>query len=79
LLPIITNIGLYLPALLGGAVITETIFSWGGVGYLYYNSIEANDFPVVQAISLIGALAVLIANLLTDLTYAVVDPRIRYD
>jgi peptide/nickel transport system permease protein len=79
LLPIITNIGLYLPALLGGAVITETIFSWGGVGYLYYNSIEANDFPVVQGISMIGALAVLIANLLTDLTYAVVDPRIRYD
>ncbi|GAC1444141.1 MAG: hypothetical protein NVSMB52_03170 [Chloroflexota bacterium] len=79
LLPIITNIGLYLPALLGGAVITETIFSWGGLGYYYITSITASDYPVIQAISMIGALAVLIANLLTDLTYAWVDPRIRYD
>jgi peptide/nickel transport system permease protein len=79
LLPIITNIGLYLPALLGGAVITETIFSWGGIGFLYFNSIEQSDYPVIQGISMIGALAVLIANLLTDLTYAWVDPRIRYD
>jgi peptide/nickel transport system permease protein len=79
LLPIITNIGLYLPALLGGAVITETIFSWGGIGFLYINSIQQSDYPVIQGISMIGALAVLLANLLTDLTYAWVDPRIRYD
>lgn len=79
LLPIITNIGLYLPALLGGAVITETIFSWDGIGYLYITSIFNSDYPVVQAVSMVGALAVLVANLLTDLTYAWVDPRIRYD
>ena len=79
LLPIITNIGLYLPALLGGAVITETIFSWGGLGYYYITAITSSDYPVIQAISMIGALAVLLANLLTDLTYAWVDPRIRYD
>jgi len=79
LLPIITNIGLYLPALLGGAVITETIFSWGGLGYYYITSIQDSDYPVIQALSMIGALAVLLANLLTDLTYAWVDPRIRYD
>jgi peptide/nickel transport system permease protein len=79
LLPIITNTGLYLPALLGGAVITETIFSWGGLGYYYITAIFASDYPVIQALSMISALAVLLANLLTDLTYAWVDPRIRFD
>jgi peptide/nickel transport system permease protein len=79
LLPIITNIGLYLPALIGGAVITETIFSWGGLGYTYFTSITLQDYPMVQGISMISAVAVLLANLLTDLTYAWVDPRIRYD
>jgi peptide/nickel transport system permease protein len=79
LLPIITNIGLYLPALLGGAIITETIFSWGGLGYYYITAIQSSDYPVIQALSMIGALAVLLANLLTDLAYAWVDPRIRYD
>ena len=79
LLPIITNVGLYLPALIGGAIITETIFSWGGVGWLYIQSIGNRDYPVVQGISMISALAVLLANLLTDLTYAWVDPRIRFD
>jgi peptide/nickel transport system permease protein len=79
LLPIITNIGLYIPALIAGAVITETIFSWGGVGYTYISAVQASDYPLVQGISIILALAVLLANLLTDLTYAWVDPRIRYD
>jgi len=79
LLPIITNIGLYLPALLGGAIITETIFSWGGLGWYYITAITSSDYPVIQALSMIGALAVLLANLLTDLAYAWVDPRIRYD
>lgn len=79
LLPIITNIGLYLPALIGGAIITETIFSWGGLGFYYIQAIQGSDYPVIQSVSMIGALAVLVANLLTDLTYAWVDPRIRYD
>lgn len=79
LLPIITNIGLFLPTLLGGAVITETIFSWGGLGYYYITSVQSQDYPVIQALSMVGALAVLIANLLTDLAYAWIDPRIRYD
>lgn len=78
-LPIITNIALYLPALVGGAIITETIFSWGGIGLLFYNSLQENDYPTLQALLMIGALAVLVANLLADLTYAWVDPRIRYD
>jgi peptide/nickel transport system permease protein len=79
LLPIITNIGLYLPLLLGGAIITETVFSWGGLGYYYITAITSSDYPVIQALSMIGALAVLMANLLTDLAYAWIDPRIRYD
>jgi len=77
-LPIITNIGLYLPALVGGAVITETIFSWGGIGYLFYQSVIASDYPTIQALLMMGAFAVLLSNLLTDLTYAWVDPRIQY-
>jgi len=78
-LPIVTNIALFLPALVGGAVITETIFSWGGLGFLFIQSIQASDYPTLQALLMIGALAVLIANLLADITYALVDPRIRYD
>lgn len=78
-LPIITNIALYLPALVGGFIITETVFTYVGVGYLFFTSIGLGDYPVVQALLLLGALAVLIANLLADLTYAWVDPRIRYD
>jgi peptide/nickel transport system permease protein len=78
-LPIITNVALFLPTLVGGAVITETIFTWGGIGYLFITAIGDNDFPIVQALLMIGALAVLLANLLADLTYAWVDPRIRYD
>ncbi len=79
LLPIITNIGLFLPTLLGGAVIDETIFSWGGLGYQYITAITEQDYPIIQALSMVSALAVLIANLLTDLAYAWVDPRIRFD
>lgn len=79
ILPIITNIALYLPALVGGAVITETIFTWGGIGYLFITSINSSDYPTIQALLMIGALSVLLANLLADLTYAWVDPRIRYD
>jgi peptide/nickel transport system permease protein len=78
-LPIITNIALFLPALIGGAVITETVFSWGGIGYLFIQSINISDYPTLQALLMIGALATLLANLLADLTYAWVDPRIRYD
>lgn len=78
-LPIVTNVALYLPALIGGAVITETIFSWGGLGYQFFNSVTNQDYPYVQSFLMISALAVLLANLLADLAYAWVDPRIRYD
>jgi peptide/nickel transport system permease protein len=78
ILPIITNIALYLPVLIGGFVIVETIFSWGGIGYTYLTSIQTSDYPVVQALLILTAIATLFANLLADVVYAWVDPRIRY-
>lgn len=77
LLPVITLLGLQLGALLAGAVITETVFSWPGVGLLTIESIQSRDYPVVQACVLIISLAYVVVNLVTDLAYAWVDPRIR--
>jgi peptide/nickel transport system permease protein len=79
LLPIITNVALTVPSLFGGAIITETIFGWPGMGQLFTQSLAAKNYPVLQALLMIGALGVLVGNLLGDLTYAWVDPRIRYD
>jgi ABC-type dipeptide/oligopeptide/nickel transport system permease component len=77
LIPIITMLALRLPWIIGGSVVVEVVFSWGGMGSLLVNSVLARDFPVVQAILLIIAAAVVIANLLADIIYSVVDPRIR--
>ena len=79
LLPIVTLLGLTLPAIFGGAVITETIFQWPGVGMLYYGSVISRDYNIVMGISFFSALLILVSNLLTDITYAWVDPRIRYE
>lgn len=78
LLPVITIIGLQFGALLGGAFITEVIFSWPGVGQLAVNSILYRDFPVVQGTVLLVTASFVVANLLVDIAYAWVDPRIRY-
>ena len=78
LLPIVTTIGLQFGALLGGAVLTETVFAWPGVGRLLVDSISARDYPVVQGVVLMLAVSFIVVNLLTDLVYAYVDPRIRY-
>jgi peptide/nickel transport system permease protein len=77
LLPVITLLGLQLGALLAGAVITETVFSWPGIGLLTIESIQARDYPVVQACVLLISLTYVFVNLLTDLAYAWIDPRIR--
>jgi peptide/nickel transport system permease protein len=79
LLPVITIIGLKIPQLLGGAVITEAIFQWPGMGTLSINAVYQRDYPVVMAVTLVSAVTVVIMNLLTDIAYAVVDPRIRYE
>lgn len=76
-LPVITLLGLQLGALLGGAVITETVFAWPGVGSLLVEAIQKRDYPVVQGCVLLISLAYVGVNLLTDLVYAWIDPRIR--
>nr|MDQ6921857.1 ABC transporter permease [Candidatus Dormibacteraeota bacterium] len=78
LLPVVTTIGLQFGTLLGGAVLTETVFAWPGIGRLLVDSIFFRDFPVVQGVVLLIAVAFIAVNLVTDLVYAVVDPRIRY-
>ena len=76
-IPIITVLGLETANLLGGAVITETIFAWPGIGLLTVQAIAARDFPIIQAVVLLASVIFISANLLTDLLYGVVDPRIR--
>lgn len=79
LIPIITVIGLRFGALLSGAVLTETVFAWPGLGRLMVDSVSARDYPVIQGAVLVLALAMVIINLVVDLLYGVVNPRIRYE
>jgi peptide/nickel transport system permease protein len=78
LIPIITVIGADIPKVVGGAIVTEQIFQWPGIGSLMVASINSRDYPVLMAITMISAVAVLIANILVDIMYAVVDPRIKF-
>jgi peptide/nickel transport system permease protein len=77
LIPIITVMGLQIGALLSGAIITENVFSWPGIGTLLINAIEARDYPLVQGCILFISLSYVLVNLLTDLFYGWADPRIR--
>src|SRR3990172_1484854 len=79
LLPIITLVALSLPAVLDGAVVTETIFSWPGMGLLLFQAVLGHDHFVAMAVLLFLAVATILANLMADVAYAIVDPRIRYD
>ena len=78
MLPTITVIGLQVGLLMGGAIITETIFSWPGIGLYAYNSISARDYASIQGVVLYGALLFVLVNLVVDILYAVLDPRVRY-
>lgn len=78
LIPVVTVIGLQLGFLLGGAVLTETVFSWPGVGTLTVNAIMASDYPIVQGCVILVAAVFVLVNLLVDLLYAYLDPRIHY-
>ena len=78
LLPIVTVIGLQLGGLLGGALLTETIFSWPGMGLWTYRAILSRDYPIVQGAILVSATIYVVVNLLVDISYAYLDPRIRY-
>jgi peptide/nickel transport system permease protein len=78
LIPVVTLFGLSLPALIAGAVITETIFSWPGLGSFGVTAIGQRDYPVIMAFVLLGGIAVVVGNLVADILYGVVDPRIKY-
>ncbi len=78
-LPIITASALAFGGILGGAIITENIFNWAGLGRWLFNAVIANDFPVMQAMFYIIALCVILANFVSDIIYGMVDPRIRYE
>jgi peptide/nickel transport system permease protein len=79
LIPIITVIGFSLPILFGGSIIIETIFQWPGIGLMFMNAITGRDSPVIMGYVLFSAIVVLSSNLLTDIVYSWVDPRIRYE
>lgn len=78
-LPIVTVVGLDLPLLLGGAVVTEQIFAWPGMGRLFLDHVSRADLPVVMGILMLISFAVVIFQIITDITYAWLDPRIRYE
>ena len=77
-IPVVTIIGLQVGQLLGGAVVTETVFSWPGVGRLMIDAIHYRDYPIIQTVVLMMAITVAVINLLVDLSYAWLDPRVRY-
>jgi peptide/nickel transport system permease protein len=79
LLPVITVIGLQFPLIVGGAVLTEQVFGWHGLGRLYIDAIAARDYPVIVTTTLLFALGVVVINLIVDLLYAVIDPRVKYE
>ena len=79
LIPLITILALSIPGLFGGAIITETIFSWPGMGRMQIDAIANVDWPVVQGLLVIQAFLLIFSNLLADVMYAVVDPRIQYN
>jgi ABC-type dipeptide/oligopeptide/nickel transport system permease component len=78
MLPVVTNVALELPFLFSGAIVTETIFTWPGMGRLFIDSVGSRDYFVLMGLLLVTSIFVLLANLLADVLYAVIDPRIRY-
>jgi peptide/nickel transport system permease protein len=77
LVPLVTLAGLQLPLLVGGALVTETVFSWPGMGLLFVNALGTRDYPVLMAILMVGALVVVLGNLAADILAALIDPRIK--
>jgi peptide/nickel transport system permease protein len=77
LVPLITLGGLQLPLLVGGALVTETVFSWPGMGLLFVNALGTRDYPVLMAILMVGAFVVVLGNLIADILIALVDPRAK--
>ena len=78
LLPVVTNIGLEIPFLFTGAIVTESIFSWPGIGKLTIDGIRNFDYTILMGVFMIASTLVVVANLIADIMYAFVDPRIKY-
>ncbi len=78
-LPLVTIVGMDLPILLGGAVVTESIFAWPGMGRLFWNAAQDTDIPVLMGVLTLISIAVVVFQIITDITYTFLDPRIRYD
>jgi peptide/nickel transport system permease protein len=78
-LPLITLAGMQLPMLFGGALVAETVFSWPGMGQLFVTSLNNRDYPVLMAILMVGAVLVVLGNLLADVAVALLDPRTRLE
>jgi peptide/nickel transport system permease protein len=78
LLPAVTIIAMDIGAVVSGAVITETVFAWPGLGRLFIESMDGRDYPVLMGLMMVGSLAIILSNLLADLAYSVIDPRVRY-
>ncbi len=79
LIPVATIMGLDLPVFFGGAALTETIFAWPGMGQLFVESVFSRDYPILMGVLMLTAVLVVLGNLLADLTYGLLDPRIQYD
>jgi peptide/nickel transport system permease protein len=78
LLPVVTNIAIELPLLFSGAVVTEAIYSWPGMGQLFFQALEAFDYPLLMGILSVSAVLIVLFNLFADIAYAYIDPRISY-
>lgn len=78
LTPVVTVVGMSIPSIVGGAVVTEQVFGWPGIGSLMVTAINGRDYPVIMGVTVMIAAAVLIANILTDVAYGILDPRISY-
>ena len=79
MIPLVSIMALNAAELFSGAVITETVFAWPGIGRLFVQAMFARDYPVLMGVLLMGALAVIVFNLVADLLYGILDPRIRYE
>jgi peptide/nickel transport system permease protein len=79
LIPVVTLMALDLPSLFGGALFVETIFAWPGMGRLFWDAARGRDYPVLMGVIMIEAALILLCNLLADLLYGLLDPRVRYE
>jgi glutathione transport system permease protein len=79
MIPIVTVLGLQFGGLIGGTVVVETMFSWPGMGWLFFTAITQRDFPLIQGIVIVYSIVFMLVTLAVDIAYSYLDPRVRYD